>query len=112
LDNANGVFLWAKLVAKSLQTGATNADDHSTLMKRVDRLPRDIDQLYNHMWSRLNEDQELYRVEAANHFEFVLHELENRMGVILTLFEFMVAFEKSPDDQVLDEDSNELVRLD
>lgn len=108
---ADGVFLWVKLVAKSLQTGATNADDYSTLMKRVDRLPRDIDQLYNHMWSRLNEDQELYRAEAATHFEFVLHGLEKRPSVELTLFETMVAFEKSLDDQVLDEDSSELVRL-
>jgi len=111
LDNANGVFLWAKLVAKSLQTGATNADDYSTLMKRVDRLPRDIHELYNHMWSRLNEDQEVYRAEAANHFQFVLHELKSRPYFGLTLFELMVAFEKSIDDQVLDEDSSELIRL-
>ena len=53
---ADGVFLWARLVTKSLQTGVTNADDWDTLMKRVDGLPRDIEGLYNFMWSRLNQD--------------------------------------------------------
>jgi len=108
---ADGVFLWVKLAAKSLQTGVTNADGFDTLMKRVDRLPRDIDQLYKHMWCRLNEDQELYRAEAATHFEFVLHALQKRCSSRITLFELMVAFEKSLDDQVLDEDSSELIRL-
>ncbi|KAF8852658.1 hypothetical protein BDZ45DRAFT_763263 [Acephala macrosclerotiorum] len=113
-SKADGVFLWARLVTKSLQTGITNADDWDTLMKRVNGLPRDIDQLYNLMWSRLNQDQEIqdvYRSEAAFYFQFILKALERRDSLPITLFDLMVASEKSLDDLVVDEEEIELVKL-
>jgi hypothetical protein len=115
-SRADGVFLWARLVTKSLQTGITNADDWDTLMKRVEGLPRDIDRLYNHMWSRLNQDQEIqdvYRSEAAFYFQFTLKALErrNRDALANSLFALMVASEKSLDDPVVDEEDIELVKL-
>jgi hypothetical protein len=79
------------------------------LKKRVNDLPGDIDLLYKKMWSRLNEDQHLYRSEAAFLFNFVLHGYEHR-STPLTLFELMVASEKSSDDQVLDRESSKLIQ--
>ena len=113
-SRADGVFLWARLVTKSLQTGITNADDWDTLMKRVDGLPRDIDRLYNHMWSRLNQDQEIqdvYRAEAAFYFQFILKALDIHKTLSISLFDLMVASEKSLDDPVVDEEDIELVEL-
>jgi hypothetical protein len=104
-----GVFLWVRLVLKKLQTGIRNEDDWETLMKRVNVLPRDIDLLYNDMWSRLNEDQHFYRSEAAFLFNFVLHGYEHR-STPLTLFELMVASEKSLGDQVPDQKSSQLIQ--
>ena len=72
VDKANGVFLWVHLVLKSLRTGLTNEDDWSELLRRVELLPSDLDELYNQMWQRLNEDQQLYRKEAAFCFHVVI----------------------------------------
>jgi hypothetical protein len=109
VERSAGVFLWARLVLKKLLTGIRNEDDWDTLMKRVNVLPRDIDLLYNDMWSRLNEDQQLYRSEAAFLFNFVLHGYEHR-STPLTLLELMVASEKSSGDQVLDQKSELIQR--
>jgi hypothetical protein len=108
-EKSAGVFLWATLVLKNLQTGITNGDYWETLEKRVDVLPGAVDRLYNEMWSRLNGDQDFYHSEAAFLFSFVLHGYEHR-STPLTLFELMVALEKLSDDQVLDQTSRELIR--
>ncbi|KUJ08897.1 uncharacterized protein LY89DRAFT_558574, partial [Mollisia scopiformis] len=69
---ADGVFLWATLVTKSLERGIANGDDWATLNERLDVLPRAMNELYSHMWSRLNEDEKLYREQAATYFAFFL----------------------------------------
>jgi hypothetical protein len=109
VERSAGVFLWVRLVLKKLQTGIRNEDEWDTLMKRVNVFPKDIDLLYNDMWSRLNEDQQLYHSEAAFLFNFVLHGYEHR-STPLTLFELMVASEKSSGDQVLDQKSELIQR--
>jgi hypothetical protein len=109
VEKSAGVFLWVRLVVTRLQTGIRNGDDWETLMKRVNDLPGDIDLLYNKMWFRLNEDQQLYCSEAAFLFNFVLHSYEHR-STPLTLFELMVASEKSSGDQVLDQKSSRLIQ--
>ncbi|UNI23438.1 hypothetical protein JDV02_009255 [Purpureocillium takamizusanense] len=52
---ANGVFLWVFLALKSIRTGITNDDDINELERRLESLPNELHQLYQHMWQRLNE---------------------------------------------------------
>jgi DNA-binding ferritin-like protein (Dps family) len=71
-DKAEGVFQWVKLAVKMLSKGLTNRDDWKTMEKRLNLLPKDIKSLYMQMWSRLGENQRLYREEAALFFRKIL----------------------------------------
>lgn len=94
-EKADGVILWTSLVTKSLSRGIVNGDDWEVLTKRVDVLPRDMNQLYSHMWSRLNEDQPLYQTQAAAYFTFILYKVQYQ-----SLYQTMVAAERSMDSRV------------
>jgi hypothetical protein len=84
VEKAQGVFLWVRLVVNILLRGLGNQDSWIELQKRLDILPSDIEKLYSHMWSRLNEDREIYREQAALWFRTIL------FGE-LSLLEFMIA---------------------
>ena len=84
VEKAQGVFLWVRLVVNILLRGLGNQDSWIELQKRLDILPSDIEKLYSHMWSRLNEDREIYREQAALWFRTILFRE-------LSLLEFMIA---------------------
>lgn len=88
LDKASGVFLWVFLVMKNILAGLGSQDDWPELRQSLDLLPDDIIELYNHMWDRLGDRQEIYRQTAALYFSF-------RSRYPLSIFEVMVA--TSPD---------------
>jgi len=71
-ERASGVFLWVTLVLKTLRSGLTNGDDWSELLQRLELLPSTLQELYNQMWLRLNEDKPLYHQQAASYFRFIL----------------------------------------
>ncbi|KAH8714765.1 hypothetical protein BGZ61DRAFT_213997 [Ilyonectria robusta] len=50
---AEGVFLWVRLVVKSLIRGLRNGDELSDLQRKLDELPRDLERLYRHMFDRV-----------------------------------------------------------
>jgi len=64
-DKAQGVFLWVRLVVKSLIRGMRNKDSIETLLERIEQFPSDVYQLYTFMWQRLGSDSDLYAKEAA-----------------------------------------------
>lgn len=73
VERAQGVFLWAMLVAKSLLRGLKNHDTDDELYARLDGMPSDLVQLYHHMWSRLQEDdRQVYQEKAALYFNLIL----------------------------------------
>ncbi|KAJ4404464.1 hypothetical protein N0V85_004865 [Neurospora sp. IMI 360204] len=72
-DMSDGVFLWTALAVRSLSKGLTNEDDISELYARLEKMPTGLYALYKDMWSRLNEDQDLYKKEAAQYFHLVIH---------------------------------------
>lgn len=73
VERAQGVFLWAMLVAKSLLRGLKNHDTDDELYARLDGMPSDLVQLYYHMWSRLPEDdRQVYQEKAALYFNLIL----------------------------------------
>jgi len=64
-SKAEGVFLWASLAVKSIGTGILGGDSRTDLAARLDALPGNLQQLYREMWMRLNEDEVIYRKDAA-----------------------------------------------
>jgi len=55
LSKASGVFLWVKLVVKSLLDGFRNYDRISDLQHRVDEYPSELETLYLHMLQSMEE---------------------------------------------------------
>jgi hypothetical protein len=68
ISRADGVFLWVRLVVKSLLNGLGNRDDIDDLQRRLEILPRDLEGLYHHMLSRIDP---FYMGKAARMFQVV-----------------------------------------
>ncbi|KAI8267651.1 hypothetical protein K4K58_007545 [Colletotrichum sp. SAR11_239] len=49
VTQADGVFLWAFFVTRSLREGLSNGETIEDLVRRFSRLPSDLDQLFQHM---------------------------------------------------------------
>ncbi len=69
VEKSHGIFLWADLMTKDLKAGARNADSIGELEKRLQRIPDDLDGLYEHMLSRLDK---AYLRDAARYFHHLL----------------------------------------
>jgi hypothetical protein len=114
---ANGVFLWVTLVLKTIRSGLTNGDDWSELLQRLELLPSTLQELYNQMWLRLNEDKPLYHQQAASYFKFILDADANWFrGLDFRIFPAIaLALNQSTVTAILDSRSkvsaDELVRL-
>lgn len=52
-NKASGVFLWVVLVVKQLAICLGNFDNQTTIMSRIDELPSEIEELYDHMFGKL-----------------------------------------------------------
>lgn len=70
---ANGVFLWVYLVLKRLRRGMTNKDTMAMLNRRLEGTPKELHGLFQDMWGRLGEDDEIseYILLAARYFHLV-----------------------------------------
>ncbi|EPE36694.1 hypothetical protein GLAREA_08857 [Glarea lozoyensis ATCC 20868] len=49
VHKAEGVFLWVRIVVKSLLSGMRNLDDMSDLWRRLELLPKELEPLYEHL---------------------------------------------------------------
>lgn len=49
VNRADGVFLWVDLVLRSLNEGFTNGDSEQLLVARLKELPRELDELFDHL---------------------------------------------------------------
>lgn len=66
---ADGVFLWVKLVVRSLLLGLSNGDSIAILQRRLMGLPKDLHDLYSHMlYSRIDE---FYMIKASEIFQML-----------------------------------------
>ncbi|RDW92277.1 hypothetical protein BP5796_01671 [Coleophoma crateriformis] len=68
VNRANGVFLWVRLVVKSLREGLGNYDHLADLQDRLDELPRYLEQLYEHT---LGLAHKIYKPHAYRIFQIV-----------------------------------------
>ena len=62
VENARGVFLWVKLVVRSLLRGMSNDDCLSDLHERLEHLPSTLTAYYHHMLDNIDE---YYRKDTA-----------------------------------------------
>jgi hypothetical protein len=65
VTKADGVFLWVRLVVKSLLDGLSNRDSISDLQRRLRLLPPDLEGLYTHMLDLIDG---FYVVKASEMF--------------------------------------------
>jgi hypothetical protein len=118
-DKADGVFLWVSLALKSLGRGLASGDSLEELEQRLKTLPSDLQQLYRDMWRRLNDDEQIFRKDAA----FFLHcamdyPLATGSGLLaldgysafatssLTIFHVAMAADPCLADAILDESTS------
>ncbi|KAF2653413.1 hypothetical protein K491DRAFT_515569 [Lophiostoma macrostomum CBS 122681] len=64
-NRAQGVFLWVRLVVRSLRDGITNADSISLLKERLHELPTDLEEFFEHI---LRSVDSVYQVRMAQTF--------------------------------------------
>jgi hypothetical protein len=65
---ADGVFLWVKIVVKSLLNGIRNRDGLQDLHQRLDLLPKELEPLYTHLLSLI---ESIYYEWASKAFQLV-----------------------------------------
>lgn len=73
VSKAEGVFIWLTIACKSLIEGIENLDSPDVLSSRLEELPADILQLYNHMLRRAENNLKRYARNAASIFNLLLH---------------------------------------
>jgi hypothetical protein len=54
VEKADAVFLWVKIVVRSLLEGFRNRDTISDLQRRLRLFPRELEPLYNHLFSLID----------------------------------------------------------
>lgn len=68
ITKADGVFLWVKLVVRSLLEGIGNGNSIFELGTRLQELPSDLAKLYAHMLTTV---RERYRIEGWKYFQMM-----------------------------------------
>ena len=68
-NRAPGVFLWVMLAVKSLLDGLHSYDRVADLHRRLELLPPDLENLYQHMMDRMTP---LYRQQASQFFQIIV----------------------------------------
>jgi hypothetical protein len=77
VGSAAGVFLWVKLVVRSLLEGLQNYDRLADLQRRLRELPRDLEDLFRHMLRNIPAE---YKNESSRIFQMVrCHEKLNHI---------------------------------
>lgn len=104
-NKAQGVFLWVKLVVRSLLDGLNNSDHLADLRARLDILPTDLEDLYRHMLGNIDK---LYQARTSQIFQMVQtmrsiqghHRNEKQRTTPVTLLLLALAIEDKPDVDV------------
>jgi hypothetical protein len=69
VEKANGVFLWVRIVVKSLIRGINNHDDIAILQQRLHLLPSELKPLYDHILN--NHIEPVYKPWASRAFQIL-----------------------------------------
>jgi len=91
VTKANGVFLWVKLVVKSLLQGLRDQNRITDLQRRLRHLPADLEALYDHM---LQKTDPFYLEQASQIFQIVLVAQKESTSHQITLLQLSWADEE------------------
>ncbi|KAI0541015.1 hypothetical protein GGR58DRAFT_498633 [Xylaria digitata] len=69
-ERAEGVFLWAFLVTRSLREGLSNDDTIADMWRRLESLPSDLERLFRHM---LDSVDAIYHPKMAGVLQIAIH---------------------------------------
>ncbi|KAG4432171.1 hypothetical protein IFR05_012338 [Cadophora sp. M221] len=69
-SRSEGVFLWVFLVTEELRRGLDNDDNICHLQRRLEKLPRDLERLFNHILASV---EEFYHNEMADILQIALY---------------------------------------
>ncbi|KAI1745501.1 hypothetical protein F4680DRAFT_402400 [Xylaria scruposa] len=72
-ERAEGVFLWAFLVVRSLREGLSNDDTIADMWRRLESLPKDLQRLFKHM---LDSVDVIYHHKMAGALRVAIHAFE------------------------------------
>lgn len=72
-ERAEGVFLWAFLVTRSLREGLSNDDTIADMWRRLQSLPTDLEHLFKHM---LDSVDAIYHSKMAGALQVAIHAFE------------------------------------
>ena len=113
-DNSDSVFLWATLAVKSLVEHAVSTDAVADLVRKLDVLPTDLDDLFRHLLLESKTDAELEEqsriLQIIHAREVVCDFTQNDSSNVMTLYQMALATEsledieeptKLPDAQIL-----------
>jgi hypothetical protein len=87
-SKAQGVFLWVMLVVKSLTRGLQNRNTIPELRDQLEKLPPDLESLYEHMLRTMSEE---YRQQASQIYQMLLASFEVQAGQPLTALQLSYA---------------------
>ncbi|KAF3798823.1 hypothetical protein GCG54_00008281 [Colletotrichum gloeosporioides] len=90
VQRAQGVFLWVYLVVKSLQNGLVHEDTYEELQYRLEYLPGDLDDFFQHMIESI---EDVYWDNSYRYFKIMI---EADQAIPLLAFEFLDWEAKSP----------------
>jgi hypothetical protein len=69
VNGANGVFLWVRLVVQSLLEGLTNADRASDLRRRLNSMPKDLNEFFERIIFGIDN---FYHQQTSHFFQITL----------------------------------------
>jgi hypothetical protein len=109
VEKAAGVFLWVRIVVKSLIRGINNHDDIAILQQRLHLLPSELKPLYDHILS--NHIEPVYKPWASRAFQILKTSREvldhdqklfkSSTDKYLSILEFMFAMDQHLDIEVV-----------
>ena len=89
-EHASGVFLWVKLVLQSVLEGFESCDRYEDMLNRIELLPKDLEDLYNHMLNRLSI---VHYERAMITFGIMLQHQQSREQTVLSLVDLKWALD-------------------
>jgi hypothetical protein len=85
---ACGVFLWVVLVVKNLNIGLQNYYSAEDLLEEIEKLPRDLEKLYDHMLGGIGDRS---KPLASKYLQLVLRSTEFKQSCPMTLLQLSFA---------------------
>ena len=85
---ASGVFLWVRLVVRSLLNGLQDYDTQADLLRKLDELPPDLGKLYDHMMHSMNPSN---REQGSKLLQLVLRSMQIQDDYPMTVLQLSFA---------------------